>query len=129
MVLEDFRGLTHFKLAMTHSSYCREHNLSLNECNERLEFLGDAVLKLAISSFLFEQLPDAREGCLTKLHSEIVSNKNLEKFARQLNLNDMLILSTNEEKMGGREKSSLLSCAFEALLGAIFLEHGYEKVR
>jgi ribonuclease-3 len=129
MLTSEFEALPLFKVAMTHSSYCREKGLPLFECNERLEFLGDAVLKISISSFLFEKFPELQEGELTKMHSEIVANKTLAKFARKMHLGERLILGAGEEKTDGRNKTSLLSCAFEALLGAIFLEYGYEKAK
>ncbi|GBF23627.1 ribonuclease III, partial [Candidatus Gastranaerophilus sp. (ex Termes propinquus)] len=126
IVFENDKGMGLIKRALTHSSYVRENNLCLCECNERLEFLGDAVLKICISSFLYDEMPKTQEGELTKVRAQIVSDKTLAGFAKKIGLSECLILGKQEEKSGGREKPSILACAFEAFLGALFLEFGLE---
>lgn len=115
-----------FKCALTHSSFSNENSLPLASCNERLEFLGDAVLKICISDFLYKKLPEAREGELTKIRAQVVSDKILADFAKKIGLDKCLILGAQEEKMKGREKPSILACAFEAFLGLLYLELGLE---
>lgn len=116
------------KQALTHSSYSKENNLSSVKNYERLEFLGDAVLKLCISSILYKKYPDYPEGELTKIRSIVVSDNSLAEIALEIGLKDLLILSRQEEKMHGREKKSILACAFEALLGAYYLEGKFKEI-
>lgn len=97
--------------------------------NERLEFLGDAVLDLVVAHELFRRFPSKSEGELTELKSLLVSRPTLERTARELGLGSALLLSENEEATGGRGRPSILADAFEALLGALYLESGYEIVR
>ncbi|GAB1410337.1 ribonuclease III [Desulfovibrionales bacterium] len=111
--------------ALTHSSYANEHDCPHNE---RLEFLGDAVLELAVSHILFAKFPDAQEGHLTKMRSSLVNEAALAQVARHLRLGSMLFLGKGEDVQGGREKNSVLSDALEAVLGAIFLDNGLESV-
>lgn len=106
--------------ALTHSSYTFENNLSQFEDYERLEFLGDAVLKLAVSRYLFFKFRGYSEGQLTKIRGIIVSDDFLAKLAEQINLQQYLNLGPHEEKTGGRNRPSILACAFEALLGALY---------
>lgn len=122
----NFKDKDIIKTAFTHSSFVNENGLSLNLCNERLEFLGDAALKTCVSKFLYNEYPDAQEGELTKLRSQIIADKTLSEFALKIGLGNCLILGIQEEKMGGRKKPSILACAFEALLGALFLEFGLD---
>ena len=110
--------------AFLHSSFVNE-NPSGQESNERLEFLGDAVLDLAISEYLFQSYP-LSEGALTKIKSVVVSGPTLAKRAKALGLQKYLILGRGEAEGGGRERSSILSDAFEALVAVIFLTQGYE---
>jgi len=110
--------------AFFHSSYVNESPEEL-ESNERLEFLGDAVLDLAVSEYLYRNYP-LSEGELTKIKSVVVSGSTLAARARALHLQDYLLLGRGEEEAGGRERSSILSDAFEALVGVIFLQEGYE---
>lgn len=115
-----------FKLlerALMHSSYANENNY---KSNERLEFIGDAVLDLAVAKFLFDHLEEA-EGVLTKKRAQDVCEQSLYEYARSFNLGDYLLLGKGEEMSGGREKPALLADAFEALLGAIFIDKGYEE--
>ena len=112
------------ELAFLHSSYVNERG-DPRGSNERLEFLGDAVINLAVTSYLFEQYPDADEGRLTKAKSVVVSRPMLAEKAQQLGLFDYLRLGKGEEANGGRNRPSNLGNAFEALVGTIFLEQGY----
>ena len=111
--------------ALTHKSFSHEQAGDPVMHNERLEFLGDAVLELAVSDRVFNHYPDIPEGGLTRIRSEIVSEKGLLSVARQLRLGDGLRLGKGEEKSGGRRKPSLLSDALEALLGAVFCDGGF----
>ena len=113
-------------LALTHSSYANEQGC---DHNERLEFLGDAVLELAVSEELFNRFPEAPEGALTKLRAKLVSMPSLAEMAKTLGLESYIYLGKGEESQGGRERDSLLSDAFEALLGAVFLDSGYPAAR
>lgn len=114
--------------ALTHSSYSKDNNLGYLENNERLEFLGDAVLKLSCSEFLYKKYPNSREGELSKIRSVMVSDANLFGFAEQFDLPKYLNIGIHEEKSGGRERQSTVACAFEALLGALYLQTSYEEV-
>jgi ribonuclease-3 len=111
-----------YDLALTHSSFTYEFNESPLENYERLEFLGDAVLKLIVSEYLFERFPDYREGDLTKIRAVIVSDAFLSTLAQSLDLASSLVMGTGEMRSGGLKKPSNLACAFEALLGALFLD-------
>ncbi|MDD3842347.1 MAG: ribonuclease III [Candidatus Izemoplasmatales bacterium] len=127
--LEAYFGLNfhNFQLlerAMTHSSYANEHNTS---SNERLEFVGDAVVNLAVGRFLYDHLP-YDEGVLTKKRAQAVCEGSLCEYAKSFNLGHFLLLGKGEEKNRGREKPAVLADAFEAFLGAIFLDHGYEEI-
>ena len=110
--------------AFLHSSYVHEHP-EAGESNERLEFLGDAVLDLAVSEYLYKHCP-LPEGELTRIRSLVVSGPTLARRARELGLQRYLLLGRGEEESGGRERESILSDAFEALVGVIFLCQGYE---
>lgn len=109
--------------ALTHKSFKKNYN------NERLEFLGDAVLDLIIGEYLFKKFPDTAEGNLSKMRASLVNEKGFEKLALKLSLGDEIFISQAEENNGGRKKPSLLSNAFEAVMGAMYLEAGLEKVR
>lgn len=108
--------------ALTHSSFTYENKLSGIDNYERLEYLGDAVLKLLVSEYLFERFPDYREGDLTKIRAVVVSDAKLAQLAEQMNLGEYIIFGASEARSGGRKKVSNLACAFEALLGALFLD-------
>lgn len=128
----DFSDISLLNQAFVHTSYTNENNIDVANSYEKLEFLGDAVLKLAISDFFYENFPDYSEGDLTDIRSNIVSDRNISNYALKLDFKKLLILGRNEEKQGGKNKSSILACAFEALLGAIFLEYkneGYQKAK
>lgn len=112
--------------AFVHRSYLNEHKDSKLESNERLEFLGDAVLELVVTEYLYENYPNP-EGELTNWRSALVKGEMLAKIAQELNLGEYLFLSHGEEKSGGREKDYLLANTLEALIGVIYLELGYKK--
>lgn len=109
-------------IALTHSSYCYENDLPFEFCNERLEFLGDAVLKLIISKYLYERFPDYHEGDMSQIRSTVVSDETLYKISEKINLKKYIKLGIAEETNGGRNRHSTIACAFEALLGALYLD-------
>ena len=113
------------RLAFIHKSFINEHPDEVR-CNERLEFLGDAVLELVVTDYLFHHYPDKPEGELTNWRSALVKGKNLAKVARQIGLGEYLLLSHGEDLSGGREKEYILANTTEALIGAIHLDKGYE---
>ena len=129
MELEERIGY-HFKnkellaVALTHSSYAKERKAQHIEYNERLEFLGDAVLSIIVSDYIFKHCPDLPEGELTKLRASLVCEKSLFEFAKQINLGDYIVLSKGERKNGGAERPSIVSDAFEALIAAVYLDGG-----
>lgn len=110
--------------ALTHRSSLKETGKERNSSYERLEFLGDAVLGLTVSHYLFQNFPDKDEGELTKIKATLVSEANLSRRAKIISLGKYLHLSSEEEKSGGRSRHSILSDSYEALLGAIFLDGG-----
>nr|WP_295972018.1 ribonuclease III [uncultured Bacillus sp.] len=116
------------KQAFTHSSYVNEHRRKPFEDNERLEFLGDAVLELTVSKFLFLKYPMMSEGELTKLRAAIVCEPSLVAFANELYFGRLILLGKGEELTGGRERPALLADVFEAFIGALFLDKGLETV-
>jgi len=109
--------------ALTHKSFTKEYN------NERLEFLGDAVLDLIVGEYLYEKFPKTAEGNLSKLRASLVNEKGFEKLAKLLNLGKFIRISQAEENNKGRTKSSILANGFEAVMGAIYLESGLDKVK
>ena len=115
--------------ALRHSSYINEHGLAKKECNERLEFLGDAVLELVSSDFIFIQYPDMPEGKLTRLRASLVCELSLAFDARAFGLQDFILLGKGEESTGGRGKDSVVADACEALIGAIYLDGGLEPAK
>lgn len=117
-----FWNLERLKRSLTHKSYSNELRLEDLQHNERLEFLGDAVLELVISDLLIKHFPKSREGLMSKIRASLVNEEALAKRARQIELGKYLFLGKGEEQGEGREKNSLLSDAFEALLGAIYLD-------
>ncbi len=118
----------YYKHALTHSSYTKEHELPENQCYERLEFLGDAVLKLTISDVLFKTYPDSREGELSKIRSILVSDNTLAEIAKSNGLQQLIIMSKHEEKQGCRNLNSICACAFEAVLGAYYLDGKFNEI-
>ncbi|PKR79370.1 ribonuclease III [Halalkalibacillus sediminis] len=115
------------KQAFMHTSYVNEHRGENLEDNERLEFLGDAVLELGVSQYLFRNYQEMSEGELTKLRANIVCEPSLENFARKNNLGKYVLLGKGEEASGGRKRPALLADAFEALIGAIYLDQGFDQ--
>lgn len=115
--------------ALTHSSYANEHRMDKMACNERLEFLGDAVLELLSSEFLFDHFPQMPEGDLTKTRARMVCEPALAYCAREISLGDYLLLGKGEEATGGRMRESVVSDAFEAVIGAIYLDGGLANAK
>jgi|SRR3989344_4825209 len=120
----DFNDLSLLKNAFIHRSYLNEKKGFKGSSNERLEFLGDSVLSIVVSRFLFEKLPQSTEGNLTKLRASLVRTETLSKVAQSLLLGNYLLLSRGEEETGGRQNTSILANTFEALIGAIYLDRG-----
>jgi ribonuclease-3 len=123
-----FRDESLLRLALTHPSVAHE-STGYTPHNQRLEFLGDSVLGLVLTLELYEKFPDFGEGPLTKARAKMVNRRTLAAEARRLGLGQYLVLGRGEEVSGGRERQSALADAFEALLGAIFLDGGYEAAR
>ncbi len=123
----EFKDGRLLRTALTHSSYANEMHLPRSACNERLEFLGDAVLEIASSRFLFFKYRDYPEGELTKLRASIVCEPTLAMCARKIGLGEYLFLGKCEQIADGRNNASVISDAMEALLGAIYLDGGYES--
>ena len=121
-----FNDQTLLKTALTHRSAINEKKGS-HQSNERLEFLGDAILELVVSDFLFKTYPKLSEGRLTQKRAAIVQTKTLAAAAIKLNLGQSLIMSKGEKKAGGQTNVSLLANTFEALIGAIYLDQGFTK--
>jgi ribonuclease III len=116
------------KQAFTHSSYVNEHRRKPFEDNERLEFLGDAVLELTVSQFLYKKYLTMSEGELTKLRAAIVCEPSLVAFANDLSFGQLILLGKGEEMTGGRERPALLADVFEAFVGALYLDKGIDTV-
>ncbi|GAB3067529.1 ribonuclease III [Virgibacillus ainsalahensis] len=114
------------KQAFIHSSYVNEHRQEIFSDNERLEFLGDAVLELGVSQYLYRKNTNMPEGEMTKLRAAIVCEPSLANFARGLKFGNHILLGKGEEQTGGRDRSALLADVFEAFLGALYLDQGYE---
>ncbi len=133
---ESLQGSIHYRFrqvkllgeALTHSSYANEQADPMPD-NERLEFLGDAVLELCVSEEVFRRFPEADEGMLTKIRSRLVKEKSLARLARELGLDGYLRLGRGEEIQGGRQRDALLADAVESVFGAVFLDGGFAAVR
>ena len=121
-----FKNVDVLRLALTHSSWANEHAAG-NAHNERLEFLGDAVLELTVSAQLFKLFPDAREGELTRMRSSLVNESALAEVARSLGLDALLQLARGEENQGGRRRDALLSDAMEAVFGGVYQDGGFQS--
>lgn len=124
-----FQNINLLNRALTHSSYANEHRKLKIKYNERLEFLGDSVLSLAVSDYIFEKYPKFPEGELTKLRAVIVCETSLATVAKNLNLGKYLLLGKGEEATGGRTRVSILADALEALIGSVYLDGGLERAR
>lgn len=119
-----FQNPALLRLALTHPSVRHESGAAV-EHNQRLEFLGDSVLELALTAELYQRFPDWGEGPLTKARAQLVNRRALAEHSRRLGVGQHLLLSRGEDKHGGRERASILADAFEALIGAVFLDGGY----
>ena len=124
-----FKDIRFLYLAMTHSSYANEHRSSGLQNNERLEFLGDAVLELISSDYLYRHYADLPEGRLTKLRASLVCESSLAQCARDIGLPECIRLGRGEETTGGRKRDSVVSDAMEALIGAVYLDGGITSAR
>jgi len=125
--LPEMNDISLLDRALTHSSYAFEQQLNYD--NERLEFLGDAVLGLVVSDFLFKEYPGAREGALSKFKSQIISRGVLGKRAQDMGIGSLVLLGRGEELHGGRTRPVLLGSALEAVVGALYLSFGVEPIR
>ncbi|MBO2520275.1 MAG: ribonuclease III [Firmicutes bacterium] len=123
-----FRDESLLERALTHSSYAHEEGRA-REDNERLEFMGDAVVQLAVTERLYQQFPDRREGELAKMRASVVCAESLAEAARRLCLGEHLLLGKGEEQSGGRERVSVLGDAFEAVAAALYLDSGWDAAR
>ncbi len=121
-----FKKVAYLKRALTHSSYSGGKN---NGSNERLEFLGDSVLQIAVSLYLFTNMTTVPEGGLTKLRASIVCENSLYKFAKKIDLGKYILLGKGEEMTGGRDRRSILADAFEAVIAAIYLDGGMDEAQ
>ncbi len=117
------------KTALTHSSYASEHKLGYERNNERLEFIGDAYVDAVVGARLFEMMSSAHEGALSRCRADVVCEDSLAGAASDMGLGDFLLLGKGEESSGGRNKASILADAFEALMGAVIIDGGYETGR
>lgn len=124
-----FQDASLLRQAMTHSSYSNEHRLNRLTNNERLEFLGDAVLEIITSEFLYRKFDTLPEGDLTKMRASIVCEQTLAFCTREIELGKYLLLGKGEDMTGGRERSSIVSDAMEALIGAIYLDGGFANAK
>lgn len=132
--LEKLIGVTftdsrHLLTAITHRSYLNEHREARQEHNERSEFLGDAVLELVVTDFLFHKYPEKPEGDLTAIRAALVNTVSLSEVATNMNVNEFLLLSKGEERDTGRARQYILANTFESLIGAIYLDQGYETAK
>lgn len=125
----EFHDKNLFSQALTHSSYANEHRLDHSRCNERLEFLGDAVLEIVTSDFLYHKYDALPEGDLTKIRASIVCEPTLAYCAGDIRLGEYLLLGKGEEATGGRNRNSVVSDAMEALIGAIYLDGGFTNAK
>lgn len=123
-----FKNKDLLKLALTHSSYANETK-GYTQYNERLEFLGDAVLQLVTSEKLYTENPDMPEGKMSKKRASLVCEEALAVYSKQIEMGSFLLLGKGEESTGGRERPSILADAFEAVIGAIFLDGGIESAK
>ena len=126
-----FKNKDHLVRALTHSSYSNEAKSrgEMIECNERLEFLGDSVLSLIVTAYLFERYENSVEGELSKIRSFTVSEKPLARYAREIGLGEYLFLGKGEDQTNGRDRPSIISDVFEALIAAIYLDSGFDAAK
>jgi ribonuclease III len=119
----------HLLTAITHRSYLNEHREATQPHNERYEFLGDAVLELVITDFLFHKYPEKPEGELTAIRAALVNTNSLAEVSAKLNINEFLLLSKGEEKDTGRARQYILANTFESLIGALYLDQGFDSAK
>ena len=124
-----FKDITILREAFTHRSYLNEHRATNMRHNERLEFLGDAVLELVITEYLYAQYPEEPEGKLTAYRSALVNTNSISEAATEWGMNDYLLLSRGEAKDMGRARQYILANTFESVIGAIFLDQGYDAAK
>ena len=122
-----FKEITWLDQALTHKSFIYETNHPEKGANEVLEFLGDSVLNLAVSYLLFLKSPDAQEGTLSMMRSHLVKRSSLASLSRELQLEGYLLLGKSQQSNGGTQKSSILANTYEALVGAIFMDSGFDQ--
>lgn len=122
----NFKDISLLRQACTHRSYLNEHKKLGLEHNERLEFLGDAVLELVVTHFLYKKFPDKTEGDLTSFRAALVNTNSLYKVATVLGINDYLLLSRGESKDTGRARNIIIADCVEAIIGAVYLDQGYD---
>ena len=122
-----FKNIELLHLAFVHSSFANKNQSSDN--NQRLEFLGDSVLSLCVSEFIYEKYPQAAEGKLTRIRSYVVSEKTLSELSRKLKFDQFILISWGEENSGGRQRDAILADTFEAFLGALYLDQGMITVK
>lgn len=122
----EFKNIELLKTAMTHSSYGNENDFKTTENNERLEFLGDAILNLIVSQYLYKKYPDYPEGELTKIRAKVVCESSLSYVARNIGIGKSLLLGKGEEATGGRDRESILADATEALIGALYMDSNFK---
>jgi ribonuclease-3 len=124
-----FKDASLLESALTHSSFANEKKESGRDDNERLEFLGDSVLGMAVSAMIYAEMPDLSEGEMTKLRAELVCERSLSVLAKEFSLGDCLRLGRGEEKTGGRGRASILADAVEAVIAAMYLDGGTRPVK
>lgn len=123
----NFKDIKVLRQAITHRSFANENRVRHIKDNERLEFLGDAILDLIISRYLYDKYPEMPEGDLSKVRASIVCEASLAKVAKKIKLGEYIFLGKGEEMSGGRERPSILADAFEAVTGALLVDYGYEE--
>lgn len=124
-----FDRLELLNVALTHSSYANQQNLKYNDHNERLEFLGDSVLSMAVSDYLYKKYRTKHEGKLTRIRAGVVCESSLVEISRKLNVSKYIRIGKGEELSGGREKDSLLADACEGIIASIYLDRGFEAAK
>jgi len=124
-----FKDPSLLQTALTHSSYLNEHDLPKTACNERLEYLGDAILEAVTSDFLFREYPEEMEGRLSRYRAALVCEESLADSARKLGIGPFLLLGKGMERSGARESQAVISDAFEALIAALYLDGGEDAAR
>lgn len=125
----EFNDRTHLLTAITHRSYLNEHREAKQAHNERSEFLGDAVLELVVTDYLFNKYPEKSEGELTSVRAALVNTNSLAEASQKLGVNDFLLMSKGEAKDTGRARLYILANTFEAIIGALYLDQGYDAAR